>query len=304
MTAQTDLAALARAVRWPAVDPQDAAREALASAGRGPRYGWLTELAVGWASVRGDARAHPPTRVVGVGVTSPLPDPPRVEVRRIPLTPPAGTGEALDWGASTADRLADQGVDLVLLAADHPARRVLAAQQLGTDAVDALGWPAPEDGTRDPARAGLIDDARWMDEVVALRDRLRETRDLADDAPALLDRLGSPVLAAATGLLLAAAARRTPVVLDGPGAAAVGLLVRSLAWEAPDWWQIPVHAPDRLHERVVGMMRMTPLPGPALAVEDGTAALLAVDLLAAATALLPSAGEPGPDEPATGEPNT
>ena len=78
------------------------------------------------------------------------------------------------------------------------------------------------------------------------------------------------------------------MVLDGPGAAAAGLLVRSLAWEAPDWWQVAPPAPEPLQERVIGVLRMTPLPGPVIEVEDGTAALLGLELVAAAAALLPT----------------
>src|SRR5207248_2467109 len=137
---------------------------------------------------------------------------------------PDGPGAALAWGLATADALADEGVDLVLVAVDDTAgRRVLAAELLGEDAVDALGWPVP---VGDPP---AIDDAQWMDDVVALRDGLRSVRGLAGDPRALLDALGSARLAAASGLLLGAVARRTPAVLDGPGAAAAGLLVRSLA---------------------------------------------------------------------------
>jgi Phosphoribosyltransferase len=288
--AGVDLPAIARAVRWPSIDPQDAAREALAAAGIGPGYGRLAELAVWWAAVRDDAAAPPPARVVGLGVVSPVPDAQRLAVRRVPLSPPDAVPEALAWGVATADALADEGADLVLVAVDDTARRrVLAAELLGADAVDALGWPIPEDGSRDPALTGLVDDARWMADVTALRDGLRAVRGLRDDAPALLDAVGSTTLAAAAGFLLQSAARRTPAVLDGPGAAAAGLLVRSLAWEAPDWWQVAPPVPEALHERVLAMMRMTALPGPRVAVEDGTASLLGVDLVAAAAALLPAA---------------
>jgi nicotinate-nucleotide--dimethylbenzimidazole phosphoribosyltransferase len=283
-----DLVELARAVRWPFVDPQDTARDALADAGRGPGYGRLGELAVWWAGVCDDAAAPPPARVAGLGIASPLPDPPRLAVRRLPWDHPREVTAALAWGVERADALVDEGVDLVLVAADEPgSRRVLAAELLGTDAVDAMGWPVPDDGSGDPATAGLVDDARWMDDVVALRDGLRAVRGLAGEPAALLEALGSPLLAAASGLLLGATARRTPVVLDGPGAAAAGLLVRSLAWEAPDWWQIGPPPAEPLQERVVGVLRMTPLPGPAITVEDGTAALLAADLVAAGAALLP-----------------
>jgi Phosphoribosyltransferase len=277
-----NLTELARAVRWPPIDPQDAARMALADAGRDARYGRLEELAVWWASVRDDAAAPPPARVVGFGVTSPLPDPARLPVRRLPWDHPATPHEALAWGVGTADTLVDEGADLLLVAVDeHRGRRVLAAELLGADAVDALGWPVPVDE--------VIDDAQWMSDVVALRDGLRAVHGLAGDPAALLDALGSARFAAATGLLLGAAARRTPAVLDGPGAVATGLLVRSLAWEAPDWWQVAPPAAEPLQERVLGVLRRTPLPGPVLAVEDGTAALLGTELVAAAAALLPAA---------------
>ncbi len=286
------------------MDPQDDARAALAAHGLGPAYGRLAELAVWWAAVRDDARAAPPARVVGVGVTSLLPGTGRAAVRRLPWppedTPPV---EALAWGIETADALADEGTDLLLVAADDPpARRVLAAALLDLGPVDALGWPQPEDGTRDPERTGLVDDARWMDEATALRDGLRRVRADEEHPVALLRALGSPVLAAATGLLLQATARRTPVLLDGPGAAAAGLFVRGQAWEAPDWWQVAERPADALHDRTVAGLRLTPLPGPAVAVEDGTGALLAADVLAAAATLLatvpvppPAAAEPLPE---------
>jgi Phosphoribosyltransferase len=274
-----ELTELARNVRWPPVEPQDAARLALVEAGRETGYGRLADLAVWWASVRDDGSAPPPVRAVGIGVTSPLPDPARLPVRRLPWDHPATPREALAWGIATADALADEAVDLLLVAVDEPRdRRVLAAELLGTDAVDALGWPVPVDG--------VVDDARWMADAVALRDGLRGVKGLAGDPAALLDALGNPRLAAASGLLLGAVARRTPAVLDGPGAATAGLLVRSLAWEAPDWWQIAPPPAEPLQERVVGVLRMTPLPGPVVAVEDGTAALLGAYLVAAAAALL------------------
>lgn len=283
MTPAPDLAELAHAVRWPPVEPQDEARAAFADSGRGSAYGRLEELAVWWAAVRDDAGAPPPQRAAGFGVTSPLPDPVRLPVRRLGWDHPAEPAEALAWGLATADALVDEGTDLLLVAVDEPAtRRVLAAELLGTDAVDALGWPVP---SGEPG--GVIDDAQWMHDVVALRDGLRAVTGLAGDPAALLTSLGSPLLAAATGLLLGAVVRRTPAVLDGPGAAAVGLLVRSLAWEAPDWWQVAPPAPEPLQERVLGVLRMSPLPGPVVTAEDGTAALLGAELVAAAAALLP-----------------
>jgi nicotinate-nucleotide--dimethylbenzimidazole phosphoribosyltransferase len=291
-----DLAEVALAVRWPPSEPGDAAREALAAAGVGPAHGRLAELAVWWAGVRDDGAAPPPRRVAALGVTTPLPDPARIDVRRLPLEPPPDPDAALAWGVATADALADEGVDLLLVAVDDVrAARVLGAELVGADAVSALGWPQPENGSSDPSLTGTIDDERWMREVVEVRDGLRAVRGLAGEPAALLRGLGSPVLAAATGLLLRSAARRTPAVLGGPGAAAAGLLARGQAWECPDWWQLAPVGDDPLTERVVAGLRMTPLEGLAVPLEDGTAALLAAEVIAAATALLgATAREPEP----------
>lgn len=283
-----DLAQVGLAVRWPPSEGADAARAALADAGISSSHGALVELAVWWASVRGNATAPPPRQVAGVGITSPLPDPARLAVRRLPLEPPADPEAALDWGVGIADTLADEGTDLVLVAVDDVrGRRVIGAELVGADAVSALGWPLPDDGSVDAALTGVVDDERWMDDVIELRDGLRAVRGLAGEPVALLKALGSPSLAAATGLLLQSAARRTPAVLGGPGAAAAALLARGQAWECSDWWQLAAAPEDGLHERVLAGLRLTPLPGPAVGIEDGTAALLAADLLAAAAALLP-----------------
>jgi nicotinate-nucleotide--dimethylbenzimidazole phosphoribosyltransferase len=279
VTRAPDLTELARAARWPPTDPQDAARAALAGAGRASAYGRLGELAIWWAGVRDEPAAPPPARVAGLGVTTPVPDLGSLPVKRLPWAHPAAPADALAWGLETADALVDEGTDLLLVAApDLPARRVLAAELLGTDAVDALGWPVAVDG--------LVDDAAWMADAAALRDGLRAVRGLAGDPPALLDALGSARLAAAAGVLLGSVARRTPAVLDGAGASAAGLLVRSLAWESPDWWQVATPTSEPLQERVLGVLRMTPLPGPAVDVEDGTGALLGGALVAAAAVLL------------------
>ena len=152
----------------------------------------------------------------------------------------------------------------------------------------------PDDGSSDAALTGIVDDERWMRDVVELRDGLRAVHGLSGEPVALLRGLGSPALAAATGLLLRSAGRRTPAVLDGPGAATAALLARGQAWECSDWWQVaPVRA-ETLTDRVVAGLQLTPLSGMAVPVEDGTAALLAADVLCAAAALLtlPSATAP------------
>ena len=150
------------------------------------------------------------------------------------------------------------------------------------DAVEANGWPHDRGFT----------DERWMDDVAALRDRLRRVRGLRSEPAALLDAVGSPAVAAAAALLVAATARRTPVLLDGPGAAAVALLVFRTNYAAPRWWQAAHRGDDRLHERTLGSVGLEPLARLDIRVCDGTAGLIGLALLDTAVALL------APDDPA------
>jgi nicotinate-nucleotide--dimethylbenzimidazole phosphoribosyltransferase len=82
------------------------------------------------------------------------------------------------------------------------------------------------------------DDDEWMRELSQMRDARRD---------AALDRrtvghstiaVGSPVLLAAAAMLLHAARRRTPVILDGLPAAAGALTANTLAPGAVGWWRI------------------------------------------------------------------
>ena len=71
--------------------------------------------------------------------------------------------------------------------------------------------------------SAYLDDERWADRVAAIRDLTHPARRHEDDPVALLYSVGSPKLAALTGMLLRAAARRTPVLLDGAADCAAAL---------------------------------------------------------------------------------
>lgn len=240
-------------------------------------FGRLGELAVWWASVVGAGRpARPPAEILLVGggedVASRRPG-----ARALALPRGGSVDDALEWGLGVADRAADLGTDLVVLCVDDATPwRALAADLLGMDAVEASGWP-DERGQSDEA---------WMDEVAGLRDRLRDLRGLRAQPSDLLRALGSPSVAAATAVLVGSTARRTPVLLDGPGAAAVALLGVRVNYAAPRWWQAAHRGSDRLHERILGSLGVEALTGLGIRRVDGTASLVALALLDAAAALL------------------
>lgn len=322
-TDEVDLEAIAAEIRGTALDAETGARVRLDRVGLLTGLGRLGDLAVWWAGVRGEAAAGPArdvVRIVPAGRPAPHdPDPhdhaphdhghlgpghldpghldpgrvatgslapgplPRdpAPVRTVVLDPPDDHQGALAWGVATADALVDSGVDLLLVSApDLVASRVLAAQLLGLDAVEANGWPTDTG----------IDDRTWMDQVTAIRDGLFRLRGLRPYPEEVLEVLGSPVLSAATALLLRSAARCTPALLDGSGAASAALLAQRLAPYARDWWQVGHLGDHPLHERCLDTLRLTALTRLGITLEDGTGALLGLTALDLAACLLAGAG--------------
>ena len=150
----------------------------------------------------------------------------------------AATGDeiavALHRGWLAANAAADRGDDLIVLAAGGPgvdaaAATVVAA--LTTAEVPSLLGRVWRDG-------GRIDDDAWMTRCIVARDALRSLRAAtgpAADGPNALAALGGPALATATGVLLGAAQRRTPVLLDGPVGTAAALVAREYAAQTRLW---------------------------------------------------------------------
>ncbi|MBI3685882.1 MAG: nicotinate-nucleotide--dimethylbenzimidazole phosphoribosyltransferase [Actinobacteria bacterium] len=198
---------LARAQgQWPPRDPVLARLmlvSELAADGLGEELRDIAALA--------DAAVHPVTLAVADADAGPEP----------------AAASAVRAGAAAADTEIDAGADLLLLAGeggDDAAAAVIAA--LGglepTSVATAGTGPDP-------------DDRRWSASVLAIRDLLRRLRPHLHDPGALLAVAGSPMLAAQVGLLLRAAARRTPVILDGLAPCAAAVLASLAAPALPAW---------------------------------------------------------------------
>ncbi len=282
------LATLAEAAVPPDLERAEAARAGLDAAGLLASTGELAGLAAWWAGVRGDERAAPARTVVHVSSSGTRPAvefPP--SVRRVAVPAASQGADALASGARLADELADSATDVVLLSlADPLPSRVLAAHLLGLDPVHANGWP----------QQGGTDDASWMRQAGDIRDRLRALRSVHGDQDAMLAALRAPEHAAATGFLLRCAARRTPVLLDGPGAAGAALLAQRTAPVVARWWRAAHLAPHPLHSRLLTTLNLEPLVDLRIAAEDGTGALLGLAVLDLAAQLLAVAlsTAPGP----------
>jgi nicotinate-nucleotide--dimethylbenzimidazole phosphoribosyltransferase len=243
-----------------------------------------------WDSVRQD-RVTAPESVVLARV----PDPSGRSVPDTGATAAVGTqtlpvhGDVVDavrWGAHRADSWADEGVDLVLLALGDPVpARVVAAHLLGIDPIAANDWP----------REAGLDDPTWAARTARTRDGLARIRPVPRSPAPVLTALGDPLVAAATAVLLRCSARRTPVLLDGPGAAAVALLARTSAPAASSWWQAAHLTRHPLHERLLTAARLEPLLTLEIEAENGTGSLAALALLEFALRLRPSTAPTGSD---------
>jgi nicotinate-nucleotide--dimethylbenzimidazole phosphoribosyltransferase len=199
---------------------------------------------------------------------------------------------ALRYGWRLAGQAVDAGVDLVVLAACGAGADTAAAAVLG--AISGAEVPAVLGRVVGPA--GLIDDNAWMIRCAAARDALHRIRSSPRGARDMLAELAGGDVAVAVGVLLGAAARRTPVLVDGPVGIAAGLISRDLGGQARHWCLLPDHGRHpgvRLGADVLGLEPVVDLR---LDLGEGAASLAALPLLRTAVTLagtLPA----GPDDP-------
>jgi len=256
----------------------DAAAAAAARAAGVAGAGRLGELAEWWAAGTG----HWPPRPARVRLVHTAPLDPGVQdlaaelgVGTRHLGAGIGADEAVDAAVAAADAEIDAGTGLLLLAAGDPApAAVVVALLTGAEPVALL-----------PRGAAVTDSASWIADAGRLRDRLRAVRPLRHQPSALLAELGAPGLAAACGFLLRAAARRTPLLLDGPGAVAAALVAADLRPRATQWWRVADTGPDAVQPRAMHHVGERPVLDLGAGNGGGLAALLAFSVLRAVPAL-------------------
>jgi nicotinate-nucleotide--dimethylbenzimidazole phosphoribosyltransferase len=192
--------------------------------------------------------------------------------------------QALATGWRLAEQAVDEGADLVVLAsigdgADTAAAAVTAV--LGGAGAEPAGLLA-----RVPASDGTVDDASWTRRCAALRDAVYRAKSTARTDPrAVLAELGGADIATAAGVVMGAAARRTPVALDGPVGAAAALVARHLAAPSRRWCLLTDHGGHPTVTRVGSTLGLTPVLDLALALGEGTTTLAVLPLLRSAITL-------------------
>lgn len=188
------------------------------------------------------------------------------------------TEAAFALGVRIADEEVDAGADL-LIPGDMGIGNT-------TPAAVITGLYTNQDAASVVGRGTGIDDATWMRKTAAVRDAMRRGRDAKGDPMALLATVGGADIAAMTGLLIGAAARRTPVLLDGVVSCAAALVAQRISFRAREWWLAGHLSTEPSAKAALERLRLDPLVDYGLRLGEGTGALIALPVLAAAGATL------------------
>ena len=185
---------------------------------------------------------------------------------------------AFSLGVALADEEIDAGADLL----------IIGDMGIGntTTAAAITGLLAPADLLSVVGRGTGIDDATWMRKAAAVRDAMRRGKPHKGTPLELLATIGGPDIATMVGLLLGAAARRTPVILDGTVISAAALIAHRVAYKSRDWWQAGHRSTEPAHSAALGRLDLTPLLDLQMRLGEGTGALLTIPLIASAAAAL------------------
>lgn len=178
---------------------------------------------------------------------------------------------AVMLGISVADDEIDAGTDLLMPAAIGVGASTVASALTG---VILQSDPSSVTG-----RGSGVDDAEWMRKVVVCRDAMRRGRRYYAEPAELLRACGGYDVGALVGLLLQAAIRRTPVLLDGVVTSAAALVARDLAWSATNWWLASCVSDEPAHQRAIEAMSLEPLLDARIRVGAGASSLSALPVL-------------------------
>jgi nicotinate-nucleotide--dimethylbenzimidazole phosphoribosyltransferase len=199
---------------------------------------------------------------------------------------------AVEAGAGLAEEALDAGADL-LAAGEMGIANTTAASAMTA----AFTGAAPEAVT---GRGTGIDAAAWRRKVDVVRRALAVNRPDPRDGLDVLARVGGFEIAGLAGVVLAGAARRVPVVVDGFISTAAALVAVALAPEAGHALFASHRSAEAGHTRALEHLDLVPYLDLGMRLGEGTGAALFVHLARAAArvytemATFKSAGVDGP----------
>jgi adenosyl cobinamide kinase/adenosyl cobinamide phosphate guanylyltransferase/NaMN:DMB phosphoribosyltransferase len=200
----------------------------------------------------------------------------------------AGVLAAMRRGWRRAHVAADRGDDVIILAAGGPG--IEAAASAVVAAITRAEVPALLPRVFGPD--GTIDDEAWMERCVAIRDAVTKAQARVHDGPTALAAFGGATIATATGVLLGAAKRRTPVIIDGPVGAAAALVARDYAVQVRLWCLLTDIAGDPTVRFAADRLGFEPVVSIGLGLGEGANALALLPLFQTALTAAGLADDP------------
>lgn len=222
-------------------------------------------------------------RVLDVGLDHESDDPHHVRrgsgrIDTVDALTPEEVQRAVDAGRAVVDEEVDAGADLLI-----PGSLGVGATTTACALVAALSGAEP---VAVMGRGSGVDDHGWMRKAAAVRDARRRGRPHARDPLTLLAVAGGSDLAALVGILVQAAVRRTPVLIDGLVVGAAAMVADELTTGAKDWWLAAQRSPEPAMTLVVEHLGLTPVLDLAMRTGDGTGAVTVLPLLQMAARVL------------------
>ncbi|MBQ0893812.1 nicotinate-nucleotide--dimethylbenzimidazole phosphoribosyltransferase [Micromonospora sp. U56] len=259
----------------------------------------IANFLAGGAVVNAFARqAGASVTVVDVGVATPLPvdpdatDDPAVGPRLVAANVRRGTRDmtvtaaltrdearaALETGIRIAGELVDAGAGILLTGdmgiGNTTPSAALVAALTGTDPAEATG------------RGTGVDDETYRRKIGVVRTALDRHRPDPADPLGVLAAVGGLEHAALAGLILGAAARRVPVLLDGVIAASAALVAAALAPDAVGAMVAGHRSAEPGATVALRHLGLDPLIDLGLRLGEGTGALLALPVVTGAVRVL------------------
>jgi nicotinate-nucleotide--dimethylbenzimidazole phosphoribosyltransferase len=127
-----------------------------------------------------------------------------------------------------------------------------------------------------------VDDERLRHKITVIREALSRNRPDPQNALDVLAKVGGFEIGAIAGLILGAASRRIPVVVDGFISAAGALIATRLEPASRDYLFFSHLSRERGHRRMMELMDGRPILDLDMCLGEGTGAAIAMDVISAA----------------------
>jgi nicotinate-nucleotide--dimethylbenzimidazole phosphoribosyltransferase len=131
-----------------------------------------------------------------------------------------------------------------------------------------------------------LDEAGWLHKIGVVRQALATNRPNADDALDILGKVGGFEIGGLVGAILAAAANRRPIMIDGYIATAAAMLATQLAPAVRPYLFAAHRSAEGGHGAMLTWLGLEPILALDMRLGEGTAAVLGMQVAEAACRLL------------------